>query len=380
MSRLNIVRRCYNCNTILQETDPEAEGYISPGHLDQAGALVLFCDHCYEQQKYNFSNHELVCSDDYLTMMKDAKATDALIVFVVDLFSFESSFPQNMVDIIANNPLLVIANKLDLLPKNVDKDEIREYVAHRFRAARLRVTKDDVILTSLNSLTSDPSFTKTIDVKRKRHDVYVVGAASSGKTLFLASYLRGYKNKTLKSVVTQNYPGTSLTVMQIPLDSSSSVYDTPATPSDNSMLSRLPYEIAKKCIPLEPVRPRAYSLIPGDALFLGGLARIELLKGKRSTFTFFGAKTVKTVRVRTKNSEEMFFRYVARGDLEPSCLLFSKASDFDVYDLEVDEDGFRDIGIAGYGWVRFRGDRQTIRISVPRGVAIYTSRSKIIDK
>ena len=59
MSRLNVVRRCYNCNAILQENDPQSEGYISPGHLDQVGALVLFCDHCYEQQKYNFSSRTI---------------------------------------------------------------------------------------------------------------------------------------------------------------------------------------------------------------------------------------------------------------------------------------------------------------------------------
>ena len=380
MSRLNVVRRCYNCNAILQENDPQSEGYISPGHLDQVGALVLFCDHCYEQQKYNFSNHELACSNDYLTMMKDAAATDALIVFVVDIFSFESTFPKNMVDIIANNPLLVIANKVDLLPKGYHEEQLKEYVAHRFRASRLRVTKDDVILASLNSLTPNPALTKAIDLKRKRHDVYVVGAASSGKTLFLASYLRGYKNKTLKSVVTQTYPGTAITVMQIPLDSSSSVYDTPSTPSDNSMLFRLPLDVAKKCIPVETIRPRSYSLISGDCLFLGGLARIELLKGRRTTLTFFGAKTIKTLRVRSRNTEEMFFRYIGRNELSPSCSLFDKASQFDVYDLTVEEEGSRDIGIAGYGWVRFKGDNQTFRIFVPRGVAIYTSRSKILEK
>ena len=30
MSKLNIVRRCYNCGAILQTDDKEAEGYVSP--------------------------------------------------------------------------------------------------------------------------------------------------------------------------------------------------------------------------------------------------------------------------------------------------------------------------------------------------------------
>lgn len=377
MSKLNIVRRCYNCNAILQDEDPSADGYISPEQFQKKGALVLFCNRCYQKQKYNFSDHEISCSEDYLSMPKDAAATDALIVFVVDLFSFETSFPMDLLRVIQGNRILVLANKRDLLPKNADDEILKEYVAHRFRVAKLKVAKEDVVLTSLNSLSKNPALAKEIDKRRERHDVYVVGAANAGKTLFIASYLRTYKNKTPRSVVTENYHGTSLPVLQIPLDSSSFIYDTPGTPNTNSVEAKLPLEVARLCYPDEPLRPKTHSLLPGDSLFLGGIARVVLLKGNRTAVSFFGSKNIKTLRMRAKNEEDVFLKLISKGDLTPCSTTLSSPSDFDVYDLEVEETGSRDIGIAGFGWIRFKGDKQTFRIFVPCGVSIFTSRSKI---
>ena len=128
--------------------------------------MVLFCNRCYQKQKYNFSDHEISCSSDYLSMLKDAAATDALIVFVVDLFSFETSFPMDLMRVIQGNRILVLANKRDLLPKNANDEVLKEYVAHRFRVAKLKVDKEDVVLTSLNSLSKNPALVKEIDKRR----------------------------------------------------------------------------------------------------------------------------------------------------------------------------------------------------------------------
>ena len=163
MSKLNIVRRCYNCGAILQTDDKEAEGYVSPEVIKNTNALVVFCDSCYAKQRYNFSKHELACSDEYLSMLKDARASDALIVCVIDLFSFEAGFPKDVVDIISNNPVLVIANKRDLLPADADDQKLKEYVAHRFRVSKISVEANDVVLTSLTGMADISPIAKEIE-------------------------------------------------------------------------------------------------------------------------------------------------------------------------------------------------------------------------
>ncbi|MBQ4255339.1 MAG: hypothetical protein II721_05015, partial [Bacilli bacterium] len=59
---------------------------------------------------------------------------------------------------------------------------------------------------------------------------------------------------------------------------------------------------------------------------------------------------------------------------------FVDATDFDAFDIAVEEKGQRDIGIEGLGWISFQGNGQTFTVMVPKGVSVYTSRAKIKDK
>ena len=109
MSKVNVVRRCFNCGAILQNEDPSKEGYISKeDYLLSPLNHVLFCDKCYSEA--GSSSHSLKAGNDLLLMMKDAAASDALIVYIVNLFSFESSF--NMLPIVSAFLLYLLRRKM----------------------------------------------------------------------------------------------------------------------------------------------------------------------------------------------------------------------------------------------------------------------------
>src|SRR5574344_1479412 len=246
MSKLSMARRCYSCGAVLQNESPEKDGYISDASLlDTPLDRVLFCDKCYHESDYSHLQTEPTLDSDFLTMMRDAAASDALIVYVVDLISFESSFISVLSSIIKNNPILILANKRDLLPSEAKDEDLKEYVAHRFRVASLPIKVEQVILTSLASAFDCSSIAQRIDSERRRHDVYIIGAAGSGKSLFFTSFLRSFSNVSERAIVTSIYPGTTLRVMQVPLDNNSYLYDTPGTSISNSVLSRLEASISK---------------------------------------------------------------------------------------------------------------------------------------
>ena len=213
MSKLNVVRRCYNCGTILQADDPKKPGYIDRQLLETSNSTVLFCEKCWTDQRYNIAPREPNVDPQFLSMLKDAQASDATIVYVVDLFSFEASFISEITEAIEGLNVLVIANKRDLLPRKMSDALLREYVAHRFRVAKLKVVADDVVLTSLTSSADIKSINDRIEKLRRRHDVYIIGAINAGKTLFLSSFLRSYSNASRLNITTCNYPGTTIRVM-----------------------------------------------------------------------------------------------------------------------------------------------------------------------
>jgi ribosome biogenesis GTPase A len=322
---------------------------------------------------------EATVDPDFLTMLKDAQASDALIVYVVDLFSFECSFIKEVSELVSHLPMIVIANKRDLMPPEAKDEDLKEYVAHRFRVAGIPLSHDDVILMSLSSFSDMGSIAKLIEEKRRRHDVYIIGASGAGKSFFLSSYLRGYSNKSFRSIMTTDYHGTHLRVMQIPLDSSSSVYDTPGTGIDNSLLGKGEAALQRALLPKEPLKGKKFTLEKGQALFVGSLARIDLLDSpkKRCEITAYFAHGVEVKKVASRHMDEEFKKSLEKKSLLPASALVNSLVDFDVFDFPVSETNRRDIGIAGLGWISFEGEAQTIRLYVPKGIGVYGSRAKV---
>ena len=377
MSGFNFIRRCHNCGAILQGDDPSKSGYIHPEALANLNARVLFCDSCFEESKYNFSPKTPKADPDFLAMLEDAEASDALIVYCLDLFSFENSFLPEVTSIVSGLPLIVVANKRDLLPPETSDEELREYVAHRCRAASLTCTKDDVLLVSLAYGSNVSGIWEVIQNKRRAHDVYVIGASGSGKTQLISSLLHHYSNPSSEPIGYVKYPSTDLTVMRIPLDMSSYLYDTPGTSLSNSVITKVDKDNLSRLLPLKTVEPETFRMSEGDTLFIGGLARVELFEGKKTDIHVFVAPKVDLIKTRSSDSEALFFKKLEHSSLVPASYKGHAPADYDAYELTIDESGQRDIGIAGLGWFSFTGKKQKWRIYVLKGVGLYATRAKV---
>ncbi len=376
MSRMSVVRRCYNCGAILQCEDEKKEGYIDKSLLEQGNEAVLFCQDCYNRQRYNFAPRDPHVSPEFLSLLEDAQASDSLIVYVIDLFSFESSFAPEVTSRIEGLNILVVANKRDLLPEHCSAEWLKEYVAHRFRMARLQVKKEDVILTSLSSTIDVSSIAKEIEERRRRHDVYVIGAAGAGKTQLIYAYLRGYSNDSNRAVSSGDYPGTSIRVMMIPLDGSTFLYDTPGIPTDNSIIAKLPSDEAKAVYPDRAVKKKTVNLSEGEGVGFGGLCLLELHKGEKTALDCYVSSYL-PINKKSEKGVKNYFNELNDKSTYPKVPSALDAQSFDAFDIEVTEEGDRDIGVEGLGFFSFKGNGQTWRIFVPKGVAVYTTRAKV---
>lgn len=374
MSKLNVVRRCFTCGAILQDTNPEEAGYISPQILEKGGR-ALFCNKCYREDSYNLVPNELELDRDFKTFLRDAHASDALIVYIVDLFSFEASFSVNITKELEGCKILCVATKRDLLPASYDDEKLRQYVAHRLRVAKLDVK--DVILTSSTLELNIKEIVDIINEDRQRHDVYLVGAIGAGKTALITAMLKNWKNSSNKLIRTCEYPGTQLRVMQIPLDRTSTMFDSAGLSNANSMLTHVENDVIRAITPFKAVEARNIRVNKGQSLFIGSLARFDFLETKPMNVACYFAPKVHVNRVSPKDADEAFTKVLGKEKGKPGSKYLRTLTDFNTYELIVEETGERDIGIQGLGWISFTGANQKIHIVVPKGVAIYTSRAKI---
>lgn len=375
VDKLNKIQRCYHCGAILQSEDKNKEGFISPEIMNKYPEGFLLCNNCYSTEKFTNEPKEASFDEEYTKILHEIKRKGALVVYVIDLFSFEGSFINKIIDLLFGVDVVVVGNKRDLLPKDANDEDIKEYVAHELRNINFNVL--DVVLTSTVGKNSgiDEMYEAILKYDNNR-DVYFVGASTSGKSTLILSLLKKYLNKTDKVITTHNFEGTSLNGYIIPITNSNSIYETPGTSIDNSLLSKVDRFSQNLIVPKKAAVAKKVVLTKNTAILFGSLCQIELLSKERTQAMIYVSDQVE-VKVHKGNNDENFKKQILRNKYQPSSNNFNYLKDFDIYDLEISQDGKRDIGISGLGWISIEGANQTFRISVPKGVYVYTTRSKI---
>ena len=289
-------------------------------------------------------------------------------------------FPNmnKIIELLDGVDVLVVANKRDLLPPNVDDEELKEYVAHRLRVAKFKVI--DTVITSTNN--DGYNLEKMFELITKYsdgRDVYFVGASTSGKSALISEFLKQYLNNTSKMIVTYTFDNTHLRGIRIPITNKTYIYETPGTSIDNSLLSKVERSAFNAIVPKKAVVAKKVNLTKDTCLLFGSVACIELLsKEKTQAYVYVSDKVeVKVHKSIVGDNSKYIANIFQKGNLKPSSEKLKSIKDFDVYEFQITEDGGRDIGILGLGWINFEGNEQSFRVYVPKGVYVYTTRSKI---
>ena len=158
---------CPGCGATFQSADPDAPGFVPQSVLDArsaAGAKVeggegaplatkteTICQRCHGLRYQNRlpvealrvgtqAQHEELQPEHFRELLRGLARRRCLVIAVVDLFDFDGSFTPDLAAIVGpSNPLIVVANKVDLLPRRANPEDVRRWV--RRACARHGVTR-----------------------------------------------------------------------------------------------------------------------------------------------------------------------------------------------------------------------------------------------
>ena len=378
MGKSKRVLRCYHCGAILQCENPNEKGYIIPESLNRATPIqIIYCDKCFETMKaFNNSQLNQDVDKEVLKILDDAYATDAYILWVVDLFSFNGTLNKEIADKVKKLNVTVIGTKRDLVPQSVKDASLVAYLTERFNEYGIKPTSVR-LMGATNKM--DPKVAiDAMNVARKGHDVYMIGNLTSGKTSIINRALKGFENKTTRQIKTITYPGTHVDVLEIPLSRSSFFYELPGISQNTSAAGKLEKDVAKLIVPKKALKMTQKLMGPGDALMVGSLAAFEVLKGKPTNYRFYAAEAVETRKVSLKKLDDEINENNVRRTVRPVSERLVSFLDYDMFEFAMENDKkWHDIAIEGLGWLSFVAQGQIVRIRFPKGVAIKESLAKI---
>lgn len=371
MAVLKKVQRCSHCGAILQSEKTDEVGYISEDILKKYPDGVLLCNKCFDEVKRD--ENLIVLNDEYKSILKTIKETNSVVVYVIDLFSFEGGFPSEATTLLSDLDVIAVANKRDLMPKDTNDIELESYVRHRLKMAGLKV--NEIILTSTNKKYNIQKLTDKLSEIEDR-DIYFVGSTTSGKSALISEILRNYRNTTDQFIITYNFPNTNLKGFKIPIDRQRAMYEVPGFPIYNSMLGILDKPIVNYIVPRKEVVNRKVTITNKVNVAFGGLAFIQLLTDEKTVLNCYLSEKIQ-IKTKRGDAVKCFESILKHSDQENSSFKYRDLSLFDIYDFEIDEVGERDIGILGLGWFQFKGNNQKFRIFVPKNIYVYTTRAKL---
>ena len=378
MGKQSRVLRCYHCGAILQCENENEKGYIIPESLHRATPIqIIYCDRCFETMKaFNNSELEQQVDQEVLKILDDAYATDALIIWVVDLFSFNGTLNSEIAKKVKKLNVIVVGNKRDLFPTNVKDESLMEYLADRFTAYGIK-PKSVRLLGATNKIDSK-ELIDSMNAARKGHDVYMIGNSTSGKTAIISRAMKGFENKTTRQIKTITYPGTSVNVLEIPLSRSSFFYELPGISQTTSATGKLEKDVIRQIVPKKAVKVVTRSMSAGDALMVGSLAAFEVIKGKATNYRFYSAEGVETRKVQSKKLDDYINENNIRRFARPVSERLVSFLDYDMFEYAMENDKkWHDIAIEGLGWLSFIAQGQMVRVRLPKGVALKESIAKI---
>lgn len=362
---------CIGCGLPLQSDDPNQSGYLPPLVLKRGGDLL--CKRCFRLQHYSEEKETQETVPSLVKALEMAKKKHPLVLYVIDLFAFESSFDTEINKVLNGMDVLLIANKRDVLPKSVKDEKLLRFVKSRAEEAGLSV-KQYIIISARKQWNIDEVI-KNIELSGKR-DIFVIGATSSGKSTLINRFLKVYKNETTRYISTSVYPGTTLRNIVIPLQGGYSLIDTPGLVRKDNMIMHLSKSSLMAVTPKKEIKPKGFTLVPGQALFFGNLAIFDFKSGKKTNFVCYSSREVLLHRGKDEDLETLQQHLIENKQVAP---VEKKWNFRSLRPRTFHAEGGEkvDIGIQGLGWISFKAEGQEIVVYTLPGIEVYLGKAKI---
>lgn len=494
--------KCPGCGATLQFESPDRPGYLpenlQPNSTDAADSVNAFrsdrvCQRCFRLTHYGDINPKLrVFTRNALTKVKNASgrkdqktptlpvSTDltpgkfrrcleqlqsfnAVVIYLVDIYDFHGTFIPKLRDIIGRKcPLILAVNKIDLLPKDFKVSRIEKWVLHECRSVGMRDVNSVHFISSYRNTGVSSLLADAVQLaRRRRADIYVVGATNVGKSSFINQLICRHKTSSSKSemyvppiqhasessetdsepetkqeanemsddngnevpvdsavelersssdaeistddetsrnsfanptdiarpekedkkkiaLTTSFIPGTTLDVVKIALGKGINLYDTPGLMVSHQLTNLLDEKDLRLVVPSKSVEKVTLRIGEKKALYIGGLARVEVAQGKPFFFTCFFSSAIKLHLGKAEDAEEFTKRHVGKMLTPPSTLeAYDRLGEWTSKTISMDGTGWKksctDIVLSGLGWIAITGAGPIqIRVWIPRDVGVFT--------
>lgn len=361
--------KCIGCGITIQTEDPKKEGYAPSSSLSNE---ELVCRRCFRLRNYNELQPVSLTSDDFLNILNGIGNKEGMIVKIVDIFDFNGSWISGLHRFVGQKDILLIGNKADLLPQSINPNKVINWM--KKEAAKLGLKPVDVLLVSAYKGHGMEEALEAIDTIRRGKDVYVVGCTNTGKSTFINQIIKGQTGIS-EVITTSHFPGTTLDIVEIPIDDGQAIYDTPGVINAHQIAHHLDEKDLKVITPKKELKTKVFQLNAEQTLYIGGLARFDFISGERSSFMVYVSNNLQIHRTKLENADALYSKHKGGMLTPPSEKSMETMPELVRHEFSI-KNGKTDIVISGLGWITVQNPG-VVAVHAPRGVNVILRTSLI---
>ena len=360
-----IIRKCNGCGSFLQDQNPDKPGFIPKLNNDSN-----YCRRCFRLMHYNELPKIVASNDEYEKVIDDVIKRNGLIIFIVDIFQFKSTFNKKMIDKLRNKDVIFVANKYDTFPKSVNISNIVDWLSHECEKIFFKVLAIHIVSSKKGYYIKE--LTNTIDIARKGRDVYFVGCANVGKSSLINALVKANTSKVEDVISTSVIPGTTLNEIRIPFfEDNKALIDTPGLINEKDVLESLLPLSYKKIMPNTEMKPKTYQISDENTLSFAGLAFMSFKCDDKISVIMYTSNDLYIHRCKTANLDNLIETQLG-GILNPP--LKDEVANIKYKDIKLSLDGKKkkDIWFSGFGFAEIIG-KCDIDIKVIENTEVYVT-------
>jgi ribosome biogenesis GTPase YqeH len=216
---------------------------------------------------------------------------------------------------------------------------------------------------------------EAIEHYREGKDVYVVGCTNVGKSTFINAIIKEVTGEK-DIITTSQYPGTTLDMIDIPLDNGASLYDTPGIINHHQMAHYVDKLDLKLISPKKEIKPKVYQLNEGQTLYFGGLARLDYVQGGRKSLTCYVSNDLHIHRTKLEKADELYEKQAGELLQPPRPEQMDEFPELVAHEFTIKNEK-TDIVFSGLGWVTVNESGSKVVAHAPKGVGVFVRDSLI---
>ena len=372
-------KKCIGCGEKLQYDNPVLPGYIPKNILETRDNII--CKRCFRLKHYGENLEKEEEKDVYRLEVKKAISEADIVIPIFDIIDFESSFTNEIIDLLEDKTILALINKIDLLPSYIHISEISKWVNYYFNENNF--FPSDIAFVSAEKKYGVNGIFRKIqyiakNILKKKLDtkikIAIMGVSNVGKSRLInllldknSSTVSKFSGTTKKNI--KNIKNTKEFKLEI--------IDTPGLIPDGRLSDLLNSDMSYKLVPSGEISRKTYRLKEKMVFMMSNLAYFEVLsnpKNKNSSIvSVYASKEVK-FHVTNKNKVDELYSNLNFFNLldEENYEKYNK-NEFITREYTIDEN--EDLVISGLGYIEVKRGPLEVRLHLPKYVKVVVRKS-----